>query len=138
MVDNDLVTNHGSIIVTLFRDVDTISQSKIDLYLSSIIEKYNSRKDIMNIVVSIVHRYFPSSLTNIIRKYIESNKNISDFRSINWINRGDYCVYVNDEPREDRLASWSKIRLCLNSINNVQIALYQSYVDAMIAANKIE
>ena len=136
MVNNDLIADHGAIIISLFRDIQSISQSKIDLYLTSIVERYNAHKEVMDLVVCIVHRHSPSSLTSIIRKYIEINKSISDFKSINWVNRG-ICVYVDDDPREHRLALWYKIKSCLNSINNVQITLFQSYVDAMIAANKI-
>ena len=131
LVNNEYAIAHDSIFNSFFREIDLSVQTKARDYLCSLITRFSTETIIVDMVVCIINQLFPDLLPKAISNYIEIKPTLDDFKSIDWTYHKS--VYMNEEPIEDHLAMWIKVKTSFDAIKNTRKQLYLSYINERIA-----
>ncbi len=131
LANNEYAIAHDSIFNSFFRDIDTSVQTKARDYLCSLVTRFSTDTRIVDMVVCIINQLFPDLLPKAISNYIEIKPTLDDFKSIDWTYHKS--VYMNEEPIEDHLAMWIKVKTSFDIIKNTRKQLYLSYINERIA-----
>ena len=131
LVNNEYAIAHDSIFNSFFREIDLSVQPKARDYLCSLITRFSTDTIIVDMVVCIINQFFPDLLSKAISNYIEIKPTLDDFKSIDWTYHKS--VYMNEEPIEDHLAMWIKVKTSFDTIKNTRKQLYLSYINERIA-----
>ena len=130
LAKNEVEFIHDSIFNVFFRDIDMPVRTKAREYLCSLVTRFSTDTTIMNIVVCIINQLFPDLLPKAISIYIGTKPTLDDFKNVNWTYHKK--VYINEEPVEDHLAMWNKVKTGFDTINNTRKQLYLSYINDRI------
>lgn len=131
LAKNEYAFAHDGLFNSFFRDIDMSVQTKARDYLCSLITRFSTNTEIVNRVVCIINQLFPDLLPKAISNYIVIKPTLDDFKSIDWTCHKN--VYMNEDPNEDHLAMWIKVKTSFDAIKNTRKQLYMSYINERIA-----